>query len=109
MRRGLTTSARRRRKEDANIFNPYQPTMDTATSPNCGRCGRPTGNPTTLVNGIPVCPWCAAEMYKPHLPTGWICPRCGKVLSPFVKECLCENPPGEITVDWAQIDSHTDC
>lgn len=34
---------------------------------------------------------------KTEIPTGWLCPRCGKVISPFVECCSCkwENKPGE--------------
>lgn len=28
----------------------------------------------------------------PTLPTGWICPRCGKVHAPTVTECDCQPP-----------------
>lgn len=34
---------------------------------------------------------------KTEIPTGWLCPRCGKIVSPFVECCSCrwENKPAE--------------
>lgn len=31
---------------------------------------------------------------------GWICPRCGKVLAPDVKECTCKSEPKSNTNDF---------
>lgn len=27
---------------------------------------------------------------KTEIPTGWLCPRCGKIISPFVECCSCK-------------------
>ena len=41
---------------------------------------------------------------KENQPLGWICPRCGKVNSPFIPECDCP-PPIKITTDSGSYNS----
>lgn len=47
--------------------------------------------------------------YKPNIPeeqhygypTGWICPKCGRVYAPFMSECLyCNKPDFTVTCTW---------
>lgn len=34
-------------------------------------------------------------------PTGWICPKCGRVYGPFINECpYCNKPDYTITCMW---------
>lgn len=33
-----------------------------------------------------------------HVPLGWICPRCGHVWAPDVRECTCEPEPDVVLV-----------
>jgi|WetSurMetagenome_2_1015567.scaffolds.fasta_scaffold448580_2 hypothetical protein len=30
-----------------------------------------------------------------HIPMGWMCPRCGQVWAPDVRECTCEPKPAD--------------
>jgi hypothetical protein len=58
---------------------------------NCGRCGVPLGDGSmTVIGGTNICPRCAAEMYKPQLPLGWLCPKCGKINNPKKEQCNCK-------------------
>ena len=30
-----------------------------------------------------------------HIPMGWLCPRCGHIWAPNVRECTCEPEPAD--------------
>jgi len=68
-------------------MNPYQTTGGT-----CPKCGMPytTGG-------------CGCPLFKATTPTygqmGWICPVCGRVLSPFTQQCPCRTPPLVVTCE----------
>ena len=68
---------------------------------NCMRCG---AEMTSTTGGNYTCPKCNMSVndlvYRPQncdmpLPGGfgvqygWVCPKCGKVLAPYVSECNC--------------------
>jgi hypothetical protein len=58
--------------------------------------------PASTTSHFSLCPWCLSWPCKcrtvssasPPLLTGWRCPVCGRVYSPFVRECLNCNQHG---------------
>lgn len=77
---------------------------------NCMRCGAEMTNTT---GGNYICSKCRMGVndlvYKPQncdmpmpggfsLQYGWVCPKCGRVLAPWVSECSCYRRGSEVTV-----------
>ena len=61
-------------------------------SPFCFKCGKPLGTVYYVVDNQPWCQECYLKFQKETAPSyaqGWICPRCGRVNSPYVSQCPC--------------------
>jgi len=61
-------------------------------SPFCFKCGKPLGTVYYVVDDQPWCQECYLRFQKETTPAysqGWICPRCGRVNSPYVSQCSC--------------------
>jgi len=43
----------------------------------------------------------------PQLPTGWQCPQCRRIYSPFVCECACCNSASVSKLDYNHVESLT--
>ena len=58
----------------------------------CLRCGCNLYGTTDNINNDRLCSQCR----NPNLPStqlqGWVCPKCGAGLSPFINRCLCVSP-----------------
>jgi len=58
----------------------------------CVKCGKPLGTVYYVVDDQPWCSECYLRFEKETTPAysqGWICPRCGRVNSPYVNQCPC--------------------
>jgi len=58
----------------------------------CVKCGKPLGSIYYTIDDQPWCSECYLRFEKETTPAysqGWICPRCGRVNSPYVNQCPC--------------------
>ena len=70
----------------------------TTGTVHCDACGRLISGIWTTVNGRNICDVCYHFLFPKPQATGmlgWICPKCGRGLSPFVSECPC-GPDGPL-------------
>jgi len=75
--------------------------MDNATMDLCCvKCGKKLGVVYYVVDDQQMCQECYYKLYSPsNLLFGWVCPRCGRVNSPYVTQCLC-NVNGRIKITY---------
>ena len=53
----------------------------------CVKCGKPLGSIYYTIDDQPWCTECFVKSQQ--LPTGWVCPRCGRVNAQHVNQCSC--------------------
>jgi len=59
----------------------------TTSYSNCVKCGKQLGSIYYTIDNQPWCSGCFVKSQQ--LPTGWVCPRCGRVNAPHIDQCPC--------------------
>ena len=73
--------------------------MTTANTTCCDRCGRSLNGSYIIMGGSKICGVCQWEKQPTNqvVQTGWICPKCGNSIAPFIIECPHCKPPYSVT------------
>lgn len=57
---------------------------------HCSKCGKQLGGIYYTIDDQPWCSECYLRFQQSvNLPSGWVCPKCGRVNAPHINQCPC--------------------